>query len=148
MKLASNICIAGHGTREQILLVAPYFPNKSWFLERGRGQGPLYEVSIRPEISLFRELVFFPWEGSSNSFGIGSVFSFPRQGLSASTLKVCVATIAANHDILDGRSVRKYILVIMVLFHCVVRLGSAWFRMAHHGSVRLGLRFHCSLVPF
>ncbi len=36
---------------------------------------------------------------------------------------------------------------LMVLFHCVVRLGSARFRTARHGSVRLGLCFHCSLVP-
>ncbi len=35
----------------------------------------------------------------------------------------------------------------MALFHCVVRLGSARSRTARHGSVRLGLRFHCSLVP-
>ncbi len=36
---------------------------------------------------------------------------------------------------------------LMVLFHCVARLGSVRFRTVRHGSVRLGLCFHCSLVP-
>ncbi len=35
----------------------------------------------------------------------------------------------------------------MALFHCVVRLGSARLSTAQHSTVRVGLRFHCSLVP-
>ncbi len=36
---------------------------------------------------------------------------------------------------------------LVALFHCVVRLGSARLVTARHGSVRVGLRFQCSLVP-
>ncbi len=36
---------------------------------------------------------------------------------------------------------------IMMLFHCVVRLSSTRLIMARHGSVRVGLHFHRSLVP-
>ncbi len=36
---------------------------------------------------------------------------------------------------------------LVALFHCVVRLGSARLITVRHGSVRVGLRFHGSLVP-
>ncbi|KAL0172812.1 hypothetical protein M9458_033123, partial [Cirrhinus mrigala] len=51
--------------------------------------------------------------------GIESVLSFLQGGLdkhlSASTLKVHVATISANHDLVEGRSVGKHDLVIRFL---------------------------------
>ncbi len=37
--------------------------------------------------------------------------------------------------------------LLMMLFHYVVRLGSAWLGSVWHGSIRAGLRFHGSLVP-
>ncbi len=36
---------------------------------------------------------------------------------------------------------------LMALFHCMVRYGSAQLVTVRYGSVRVGLRFHCSLVP-
>ncbi len=36
---------------------------------------------------------------------------------------------------------------LMVLFHCMERYGSARLVTVRYGSVRVGLRFHCSLVP-
>ncbi len=36
---------------------------------------------------------------------------------------------------------------LMALFHCMVRYGSARLSTERYGSVRVGLRFHCSLVP-
>ncbi len=34
----------------------------------------------------------------------------------------------------------------MALFHCMVRYSSAQLGTVQYGSVRVGLRFHCSLV--
>ncbi|KAL0148870.1 hypothetical protein M9458_055879 [Cirrhinus mrigala] len=51
--------------------------------------------------------------------GIKSVLSFLQEGLdrhlSASTLKVHVAAISANHDMVGGRSVGKHVLIIRFL---------------------------------
>ncbi len=38
-------------------------------------------------------------------------------------------------------------LVPIVLFHCMVRYGSARLGTVQYGSVWVGLRFHYSLVP-
>ncbi|KAL0199608.1 hypothetical protein M9458_002795, partial [Cirrhinus mrigala] len=51
--------------------------------------------------------------------GLGAVPSFLQQGLekrlSASTLKVYMAAVAANHDLVDGRSLGKHNLIIRFL---------------------------------
>ncbi len=37
--------------------------------------------------------------------------------------------------------------LLMALFHCMVRYGSARLGTVRYGSVRVGLHFHRSLVP-
>ncbi len=70
---------------------------------------------------------------------IRAVLSFLQQELerrlSPSTLKVYVAAISTPYDPVEGKSVGKHNLVVrflMVLFHCMVRYGSARL-----GTVRL-----------
>lgn len=67
--------------------------------------------------------MFFPRRSPTE---IGSVLSFLKEGLerhlSASTLKVYVSAIAANHDTVDGKLVGKHNLIIRFL-RCARRLN-------------------------
>ncbi len=164
---------------EQLLLVAPYWPNWTWFselvlmasvppwqiplkkdlLSQGRAQFGIRAISLETSCLVpgrdqeeFRDFlpavvntitqarapstrrlydlkwhVFVNW--CSQRCGIGSVLSFLQGGLdrhlSASTLKVYVATIAVNHDTVGGRSVGKYDLVIRFL-RGTRRLNPPW----------------------
>ncbi|KAL0151374.1 hypothetical protein M9458_053368, partial [Cirrhinus mrigala] len=155
---------------EQILLVAPFWPNRTWFSDlvllasappwripegppfsgEGHNLAPAHR-SLEPPPMVpecdqedFRDLspsvvntllqarapstrrlydlkwrIFVNWCSSRGRCGIKSVLSFLQGGLdrhlSASTLKVHVAAISANHDLVGGRSVGKHDLVIRFL---------------------------------
>ncbi|KAI2648848.1 ORF V: Enzymatic polyprotein [Labeo rohita] len=161
---------------EQILLVAPFWPNRTWFSDLvllasappwriplrkdllSQGKGTIWHPrprSLEPPPLVpgrdqedFRDLspsvvntllqarapstrrlydlrwrIFVNWCSSHGkdprSCGIKSVLSFLQEGLdrhlSASTLKVHVAAISANHDLVGGRSVGKHDLIIRFL---------------------------------
>ncbi|KAI2645254.1 Gag-Pro-Pol polyprotein [Labeo rohita] len=146
--------------RHQVLMVAPYWPNQTWFTDLtllasappwriplrkdllSQGQGTIWHP--RPDLwnlhvwspavidtitqaraPSTRQLyalkwhVFTRWCASRGEdpqrCGLGAVLSFLQQGLekrlSASTLKVYVAAVAANHDLVDGRSLGKHDLI-------------------------------------
>ncbi|KAL0153391.1 hypothetical protein M9458_051310 [Cirrhinus mrigala] len=113
--------------KEQILLVAPFWPNRTWFSDlvlhsvvntllqaRAPSTRRLYDLKWR---------IFVNWCSSRGKdprrCGTESVLSFLQGGLdrhlSASTLKVHVAAISANHDLMGGRLVGKHDLVIRFL---------------------------------
>ncbi len=89
--LAQTLCKVRED-EEQVLLVAPYWPNRTWFPE-------LMLLATAPPIAV--------------------VLSFLQDGLerrlSPSSLKVYVAAIAAHHDAVDGKSLGKHDLVIRFL---------------------------------
>lgn len=67
--------------------------------------------------------VFTRWRASHGEdpqrCDLGAVLSFLQQGLekrlSASTVKVYVTAIAANHDLVDGRSLGRHNLIVRIL---------------------------------
>ncbi|KAI2650818.1 Transposon Ty3-G Gag-Pol polyprotein [Labeo rohita] len=152
--------------KEQILLVAPFWPNRTCpSLAHSSVEGPPFSGeghnlapaprSLEPPPLVpgrdqedFRDLspsvvntllqarapstrrlydlkwrIFVNWCSSlgkdPRSCGIKSVLSFLQEGLdrhlSASTLKVHVAAISANHDLVGGRSVGKHDLIVRFL---------------------------------
>ncbi|KAL0157267.1 hypothetical protein M9458_048513, partial [Cirrhinus mrigala] len=150
--------------KEQILLVAPFWPNRTWFSDLVLlASAPPWRIPLRKDLlhnlaqfgtrapifgtSTFdlspsvvntllqarapstRRLydlkwrIFVNWCSSHGkdprNCGIKSVLSFLQEGLdrhlSASTLKVHVAAISANHDLVGGRSVGKHHLIIRFL---------------------------------
>ncbi len=54
-----------------------------------------------------------------------------------------VKTACHNKLVCGGRSGT----LLLALFHCMVRYGSARLGTVQYGSVRVGLHFHRSLVP-
>ncbi|KAI2663586.1 Cytochrome P450 1A1 [Labeo rohita] len=118
---------------EQVLMVAPYRPYKTWFSELVLMASSLVDFpddgrsfsearhNLAPAPRPLELSCLVPGEDGKDPrrCGIGSVLFFLQRGLDshlfASTLKVYVATIAVNHDIVGGRSVKKDNLIIRFL---------------------------------
>ncbi|KAL0191950.1 hypothetical protein M9458_010246, partial [Cirrhinus mrigala] len=138
--------------KEQILLVAPFWPNRTWFSELmllssippwciplsmdflSQEKGTIWhprpdlwnlhlwtsETFHLQRLYNLKWCIFVNWcasqrEGSMEMWHQISAILPPRRHLSASTLKVQVAAISANYDLVEGRSVGKHNLVIRFL---------------------------------
>ncbi len=83
------------------------------------GESTVYETCLRLEVEPVRRMVLFSQRRPPEIARSESLLSFLQQGLerrlSSSTLKVYVATIAANHDPVEGKSVGKHDWVVRFL---------------------------------
>ncbi len=141
--LAQTLCKVRE-EEEQILLVAPYWPTRTWFPELMLlVTAPPWQIPLRKDLLTQRRgtlwhprclvparapstrhayalkwNLFIEWCSSHREdprrCPIRVVLSFLQQG-SPSTLKVCVAAIAANHDPVEGKSLGKHDWVVRFL---------------------------------
>ncbi|XDV15586.1 hypothetical protein PO909_015637 [Leuciscus waleckii] len=111
---------------EQVILVAPYWHNRTWFPELVLlATAPPWPIPLRKDLlSHGRGTLWHPRPDLWNLHvwlldGTSVVLSFLQEGLerrlSPSTLKVYVAAIAAHHDAVEGKSVGKHDLIIRFL---------------------------------
>ncbi|XDV14355.1 hypothetical protein PO909_014626 [Leuciscus waleckii] len=111
---------------EQVILVAPYWPNRTWFPELVLlATAPPWPIPLRKDLlSQGRGTLWHPHPDLWNLHvwlldGTSVVLSFLQEGLerrlSPSTLKVYVAAIAAHHDAVEGKSLGKHDLIIRFL---------------------------------
>ncbi|KAI2650483.1 ORF V: Enzymatic polyprotein [Labeo rohita] len=117
---------------EQVLLVAPYWPTRTWFVDLTLlATAPPWKIPLRKDLlSQGMGIIWHPrpdlwnlhcasrWEDPQRC-PIAVVLSFLQEKLerrlSPSTLKVYVAAIAAYHDAVDGESIGKHQLVVRFL---------------------------------
>ncbi|KAI2648193.1 ORF V: Enzymatic polyprotein [Labeo rohita] len=107
--LAQTLCKIRED-EEQVLLVAPYWPTRTWlgpWMGCGGSSGTCSLSGVPPT------------KRTPRRCPIRVVLSFLQHGLerrlSPSTLKVYVAAISAHHDPIEGKSVGKHDLVIRFL---------------------------------
>ncbi len=116
---------------EQVLLVVPYWPNRTWFpklmllatspsLANSSEEGSPFSERGHPLAPMSRLVESqCSHREDPRRCPIRVVLSFLQDGLerrrSPSTLKVYVAAIAAHHDAVDGKFVGKHDLVIRFL---------------------------------
>ncbi|XDV16040.1 hypothetical protein PO909_015922 [Leuciscus waleckii] len=111
---------------EQVILVAPYWHNRTWFPELVLlATAPPWPIPLRKDLlSQGRGTL---WHHRPDLWNLhvwlldetSVVLSFLQEGLerrlSPSTLKVYVAAIAAHHDAVDGKSLGKHDLIVRFL---------------------------------
>ncbi|KAL0150144.1 hypothetical protein M9458_054571 [Cirrhinus mrigala] len=108
--LAQTLCkIREDG--EQVLLVAPHWPTRTWFADSPSLEDSPDGVCSLNGVPFHRE--------DPRRCSVGVVLSFLQEKLerrlSPSTLKVYAAAIAAYHDAVDGLSLEKHHLVVRFL---------------------------------
>ncbi|KAL0147994.1 hypothetical protein M9458_056721, partial [Cirrhinus mrigala] len=123
--LAQTLCKIWED-EEQVLLVAPYWPTRTWFAELMLlATAPPWKIPLRKDLlSQGMGTIWHPHPDLWNLHdpqrcSIGVVLSFLQEKLerrlSPSTLKIYVAAIAAYHDAVDGLSLGRHHLIVRFL---------------------------------